>query len=62
MENKDNKELINLLTEEELKEITGGVSAGGAANVCNYIVRRVDCLENKTCKWEDGKCVSKFFL
>ena len=54
MEN-ENKEVINL-TDEELKEVTGGVIA--TMNVCGQYPRQI-CAARPNCEWKSNKCVAK---
>ena len=56
MEN-ENKEVIRL-TDEELKEVTGGaVGSGSLANGCEKIRRESECIKTKMCRWKDGRCI-----
>lgn len=55
MEN-ENKEIINL-TEEELKEVTGGAHAFISKACTNY--PKHNCIKLTNCKWENGRCVNK---
>ena len=51
-ENKDKK----ILTEEELKEVEGGILGQILLN-CNTIIDPKICSGNMLCKWTNGKCV-----
>ena len=51
-ENKDKK----ILTEEELKEVEGGILGQILLN-CKTIIDPKICSGNMLCKWTNGKCV-----
>ena len=53
MEN-ENKEVIRL-TDEELKEVTGG--AVSLTNGCEKIRKESECIKTKICRWKDGSCI-----
>ena len=63
----DNKK--NVLTDEELKEVSGGFSRIDAlknapsvlAGVCDMKYDEELCKKATVCKWEDGKCVLNRF-
>ena len=54
MEN-ENKEKKVVLTDEELKEVEGGVFVQILAN-CNTILKPETCNANMLCKWTNGRC------
>ncbi len=54
MEN-EKKEVINL-TDEELKEVTGGVMA--TMNACGQFPRKI-CAAKPHCEWKNNQCVAK---
>ena len=56
MEN-ENKDKKVLLTDEELKEVSGGARAGFAG--CMRYLKGEECVKQTLCKWSNGKCVSK---
>ena len=56
MEN-ENKEK-NVLTDEELKEVAGGVIQSGLVD-CQSIKKMEDCGKLRYCRWSFAKCVSK---
>ena len=56
MENNENKEVINL-TDEELKEVTGGIKTYTAT--CELLRTVSKCKSIPFCQWENGKCVAK---
>ena len=57
MENNENKEVIRL-TDEELKEVTGGaVGSGPLTNRCEKKRSESECIKTKICRWKDGKCI-----
>ena len=53
MEN-ENKEVIRL-TDEELKEVTGGL--GLLDNACEKIRKESECIKTKICRWKNGSCI-----
>lgn len=55
MEN-ENKEVINL-TDEELKEVTGGCM--NCTATCKVLRTVSECKRIPFCQWENGKCVAK---
>ena len=54
MEN-ENKEKKVVLTDEELKEVEGGVMVQILLN-CNTIPNPKICIANMLCKWTNGRC------
>ena len=59
MENNENKEVINL-TDEELKEVTGGVQCVSYGVECYRHKQPLRCKKDEAfCIWENGQCVKK---
>ena len=63
MEN-ENKEKKVILTDEELKEVAGGVLPLNPLeqvklNECLKLNKHEECFKIKFCIWKDGKCVLK---
>ena len=61
METKNNEK--NILTDEQLKEVTGGASASdkfAAEYFCNKIMSSKKCIleTQKKCAWIGNKCVA----
>ena len=57
MEN-ENKDKNIILTDEELKEVTGGASPKFAG--CMHYRKIEECAKKSDrCRWSNGKCVSK---
>ncbi len=56
MEN-ENKERINL-TDEELKEVTGGC-IGGNEELCSKITTEEECNKQFKCTWKYNECHPK---
>ena len=56
MENNENKEVINL-TDEELKEVTGGAQCLPFVKTCLSHSTILECSKRPQCIWENGKCV-----
>lgn len=57
MEN-ENKEKKVVLTDEELKEVEGGVMAQVLLN-CQTIQNPKTCNANMLCKWTNGRCENR---
>ena len=60
-ENKENKENI-ILTDEELKEVAGGIPNAGQnllATTCLTQKTQLGCMKIIICQWKDGECVRK---
>ncbi len=57
MEN-ENKEKKVVLTDEELKEVEGGVMAQILLN-CKTIQNPKICMANMLCKWTNGRCENR---
>ena len=56
MEN-ENKDKKTILTDEELKEVAGGVSPKFAG--CKHYLKIEECAKKSDrCRWSNGKCVS----
>ena len=59
MEN-ENKDKNIILTDEELKEVAGGIDLSRAkALECSTTTDVKKCFEKKYCVWRDGKCFPK---
>ena len=61
MEN-ENKDKNIILTDEELKEVAGGIPNAGQnllATTCLTQKAQLGCMKIIICKWKDGKCVPK---
>ena len=59
MEN-ENKDKNIVLTDEELKEVTGGASGLSQSEECNRHKKPEDCIKIKYCRWHIAKCVSMY--
>jgi bacteriocin-like protein len=57
MEN-ENKEKKVVLTDEELKEVEGGVMAQILLN-CQTIQNPKTCIAHMLCKWTNGRCENR---
>ena len=60
-ENKENKENI-ILTDEELKEVAGGIPNAGQnllATTCLKQKAQLGCMKIIICEWKNGECVPK---
>jgi hypothetical protein len=57
MEN-ENK-VKNILTDEELKEVAGGVKRPLQIMECQKITNASRCSDMENCVWKDGVCMDK---
>ena len=57
MEN-ENKDKKNILTDEELKEVAGGVQ-NSLTTTCSTQKTQLGCMKIIICQWKDGECVRK---
>ena len=53
MENEDKKEIIS---DEELKNVSGGDASFGAGIICGRIRNAKECMKTNVCVWSDGVC------
>ena len=53
MENEDKKEIIS---DEELKNVSGGVATFGKGVTCGNIRNPKDCMMTNVCVWSNGIC------
>ena len=53
MENEDKKEIIS---DEELKNVSGGEASFGAGIICGRIRNAKDCMMTNVCVWSNGVC------
>ena len=58
MENNENKEVIRL-TDEELKEVTGGAQCLPLTYNCSQHNAPWNCNKIPLCQWVNGGCVTK---
>jgi hypothetical protein len=57
MEN-ENKDKNIILTDEELKEVAGGVQ-NSLTTTCSTQKTQLGCMKIIICQWKDGECVRK---
>jgi hypothetical protein len=57
MEN-ENKDKNIILTDEELKEVAGGVQ-NSLTTTCSTQKTQLGCMKRIICEWKDGECVRK---
>ena len=57
MEN-ENKDKNIILTDEELKEVAGGVQ-NSLTTTCSTQKTQLGCMKIIICEWKDGECVRK---
>ena len=57
MEN-ENKDKNIILTDEELKEVAGGVQ-NSLTTTCSTQKTQLGCMKIPVCEWKDGRCVPK---
>ena len=57
MEN-ENKDKKVILTDEELKEVAGGVQ-NSLTTTCSTQKTQLGCMKIIICEWKDGECVRK---
>ena len=57
MEN-ENKDKKVILTDEELKEVAGGVQ-NSLTTTCSTQKTQLGCMKIIICQWKDGECVRK---
>ena len=57
MEN-ENKDKNIILTDEELKEVAGGVQ-NSLTTTCSTQKTQLGCMKIIICQWKDGECVPK---
>ena len=57
MEN-ENKDKNIILTDEELKEVAGGVQ-NSLTTTCSTQKTLLGCMKIIICEWKDGECVRK---
>ena len=61
MEN-ENKDKNIILTDEELKEVAGGIPNAGQnllATTCLKQKTQLGCMKITICEWKNGECVPK---
>ena len=60
MEN-ENKDKNIILTDEELKEVAGGIQClpMSSGDQCAQHVMPRDCMKAKECRWSGAKCITK---
>ena len=61
MEN-ENKDKNIILTDEQLKEVAGGIlnnNSQARALECSRTTDAKECFEKNYCVWKDGKCFPK---
>ena len=57
MENEDKDKKV-ILTDEELKEVAGGVQ-NSLTTTCSTQKTQLGCMKIIICQWKDGECVRK---
>ena len=58
MENKNKeKKEKNILNDEQLKNVDGGVLSQYVFSLCGPARNSEDCEKTRLCKWVNGKCV-----
>ena len=57
MEN-ENKDKNIILTDEQLKEVAGGVQ-NSLTTTCSTQKTQLGCMKRIICEWKDGECVRK---
>ena len=58
MEN-ENKDKNIILTDEQLKEVSGGLDALKMASQCSLKKKMIDCVKIPLCTWKDNRCILK---
>ena len=54
----ENKDKNIILTDEELKEVAGGVQ-NSLTTTCSTQKTQLGCMKIPVCEWKDGRCVPK---